>query len=240
MISIIIPTLNEVSAIEKTLKIFRACKNPDIEIIVSDGGSTDSTIEIAKKYADKVIVYNGIARQTIAMGRNDGARAATGEILAFFDADVTVMRPGEFFGKCLELFNSRPEVVALTGHLRVLPESENLSDWFFFSLVSYSHLIQNNFLRIGAASGEFQVIRRSIFERLHGYREDLAVSEDQELFRRLAKAGRTYFDRRLVVYHSGRRAHKIGWPRLLFQWLRNDLSVRLFNKSASSFWKEIR
>lgn len=240
MISIIIPTLNEASAILKTLKSFRAGSRHRFEIIVSDGGSQDDTVMIAKTLADKVLSKSGSERQTIAMGRNAGAREATGEYLAFFDADVTIVNIDEFFDKVLQFFERHEDAIALTGHLRVLPEYETLGDGFFFSLVSYVHLIENNLLRVGAASGEFQIVRRSVFEKLGGYREDLAVAEDQEFFRRLAKVGRTYFHRGLTVYHTGRRAHAIGWPRLLAQWLWNDFYVRSFGRSYNKVWKEIR
>jgi phosphoribosylamine-glycine ligase len=40
--------------------------------------------------------------------------------------------------------------------------------------------------------------------------------------------------------YPGRRAHKIGWPRLLFQWWTNGIYIMLFGKSYSKVWKEIR
>ena len=62
VVSIIIITLNEVENIEETInKVRLAARFPSgkvlpIEIIVSDGGSRDGTIELAKKLADKVII----------------------------------------------------------------------------------------------------------------------------------------------------------------------------------------
>lgn len=239
MISIIIPTLNEISVIERTLKLFKGTSRRNLEVIVSDGGSTDGTVAVARKYADKV-VEKGEGRQTIGMGKNEGEAVSTGDCLAFFDADITIPSPDEFFDTVLEVFGHRPEVVAITGYLKVLPEYETPADRFFFRLVNVTHYIQNNIFRTGAAAGEFQIIRRSAFEKLGGYRKELAVSEDQDMFRRLAKIGRTFFDPRLVVYHTGRRAHKIGWPKLLYQWMINDVSVRFFGKSFNDVWKEVR
>ena len=57
MISFIIPTLNEEKTIEKTLKNLSEYFG-EKEIIVSDGRSSDKTIEIAKKYTDKVIIHD--------------------------------------------------------------------------------------------------------------------------------------------------------------------------------------
>src|SRR3989338_10333518 len=57
MISIIIPTYNEARYIKRTLQQFNALKDrKNFEVIVSDGCSTDNTVMVAEKYADKVIV----------------------------------------------------------------------------------------------------------------------------------------------------------------------------------------
>jgi len=240
MISIIIPTLNEISVIEETLKRFRAAKRHRFEIIVSDGRSTDGTVEIARKYADKVIVYTGSKRQTIAMARNAGVREAHGEFLAFFDADVILLDPDNFFDEVLALFGRSTETVALTTGIRVLPEFETWSDRFFFTLINWAYFFENNILGIGAASGECQIVRHRAFDQLGGYREYLAAAEDQEFFRRLAKIGKTYYCRNLSVYHTGRRAHKIGWPKLLSLWIVNGIFVPIFGRSFNKEWREIR
>ncbi|MEK7575253.1 MAG: glycosyltransferase [Patescibacteria group bacterium] len=240
MISIIIPTLNEIFVIERTLQGLLRSSKYRFEIIVTDGGSTDGTIEIAKKYADKVVIHNGLKRQTIGEGRNVGAFEAKGKYLIFLDADITIIDIDTFFDTVLKFISAKPEVTAFTGHLRVLAKHETFSDRIFFSLVNFIHLVQNNFLKNGAASGEFQVIRKDMFEKLGGYRTDLPAGEDQEFFRRISKAGKTHFHRDLSVYHTGRRAHKIGWARLLSLWVVNDFYVRFLGRSASKVWEEIR
>jgi len=64
---------------------------------------------------------------------------------------------------------------------------------------------------MGEAPGRFQMMRRSAFEKVKGYREDLITREDGDMFARLSKVGRTLYDSKLEVFHSGRRAHAIGW-----------------------------
>ncbi len=240
MISIIIPTKNEISVIEKTLMQFSACKRGSLELIVSDGKSTDGTIEAARKCGAKVVIYSGAKRQTIGMGRNAGAKVATGEYLAFFDADITVPEPEHFFEKCISLFETRPDILAFTTHLRVSPGLEHLSDRIIFSFISLIYRFQNNFLHLGAASGECMIVRRSAFEKIGGFRENLPVSEDQDLFRRLSKIGRTYFYSGLTVFHTGRRIRKVGWPRLLTSWMLNNFYLWFFGRSFHSEWEEVR
>ncbi len=240
MISIIIPTLNEATVIEKTLSNLRSAKKHHCEIIISDGGSTDATLEIAKKYADTVLVHDGSFRQTIAMGRNDGAKKAHGDFLLFMDSDVTIPGPDNFFDELLKTFENK-KISAVGVYIKVLPEYASLSDKIIFCLLNWSLVLQNNFLGIGGAPGEFQVIRREVFETLHGYRQDLVAGEDYEFFFRISKKiGKTYFNRHLAVYHTGRRAHKVGWPRLLLEWWGNGVYIILFNRSRSKVWKEVR
>lgn len=238
MISFIIPTKNEERIIEKTLRSISLYQG-EKEIIISDGKSTDRTIEIAKRYGT-VVPYLGTTRQTIGAGRNAGAKIARGDFLVFLDADIHIGNPNEFFAKAIGLFEKKPELEALTVSLRVLPEFETPADRFIFSFINRMYHVENNILGIGAASGEFQMIRASSFRKVGGYNENLPVAEDHDLFQRLRKIGRTGFEGSLVVYHTGRRAHKIGWPKLLYEWLINGFSVFVFKKSFSKEWKEIR
>ncbi|GBE03414.1 PGL/p-HBAD biosynthesis glycosyltransferase/MT3031 [bacterium BMS3Abin09] len=240
MISIIIPTLNEENVLEETLKNIRKIKSTSYELIISDGNSTDRTVEIARKYTDNIVVYKGKKRQTIAGGRNLGASIAGGNYLVFQDADVVIPDPDVFFRKAIRVFKDDPEMVGITVSIKVMKEFETRSDKILFGAVNYIHFIANNILGRGSASGEFQMIKRDSFLKASGYNETLVVVEDNDMFARLSRIGKTGMVRDLVVFHTGRRAHKVGWPRLLASWLLNGLSVALFKKAAYKKWKPIR
>jgi glycosyltransferase involved in cell wall biosynthesis len=236
MISIIIPTLNEEKVIEKTLRNLR-------DHLTIPHKSTDTTIAIAKRYADIVAVWDHPEKQNIPAGRNFGAARATGKYLAFIDADVYIPNPDHFFNSLIKLFHERPTLAAVAVGIRVLPEYETFWDRVIFGAVNLVFTIQNNIFKIGAAAGEFQMMPREIFERLGGYNIRLAAAEDLELFSRLAKVGPTAFVGDLTVYHTGRRAHKIGWPRLLMQWWGNWFYVAILRRKdrvMSKEWTVIR
>jgi len=82
-VSVIVCTKNEEKYIEACLT---ALKNQTIkpEIIIVDGHSTDKTLEIAKKFADKIVFDN---KKGIADARNVGWKVASGDIIAYCDAD---------------------------------------------------------------------------------------------------------------------------------------------------------
>lgn len=240
MLSIIIPTLNEEKTIENTIKSLKKLSDYEYEIIISDGKSTDKTVEIAKKYGAKVMVYKGVVRQTIGGGRNFGAFIASGDFLVFLDADVTIPDMNNFFKKALLNFEGNPRLVGITSKVKVLPEFEKFSDRINFGFINSIHRLANNILHIGMAMGEFQMLKRKTFEALGGFNEKIVVAEDQEFFRRLSRFGITRLPKNLTVYHTGRRIHKLGWIRMWIQWMTNGLFVAFFNKSLSKEWKVIR
>lgn len=239
MISFVIPTLNEEKIIENTLKVLSEYSG-EKEIIISDGRSTDKTIEIAKKYTDKIIIHDGKTRQNIAMGRNSGGKIAKGEYIIFLDSDVVIPNINDFIKEALNAFEKNNKIVAQTVGLRVLKEMEMGADRFMFNLTNITNFFLNNVFRYGGASGEFQMIKKEFFDKTGGYNESMIAAEDHEFFIRLSKVGRTFYNRKLMVYHTGRRAHKIGWPKLFWQWEVNYFSYLIFKKTKSKEWEVIR
>jgi GT2 family glycosyltransferase len=64
-------------------------------------------------------------------------------------------------------------------------------------------------LHRGETSGKIMIVRRSAFDAVKGFREDLVTREDADFFLRLSRIGRTRYDPPLLIYHGARRAHKL-------------------------------
>ncbi|GAY17446.1 glycosyltransferase [Mycobacterium sp. shizuoka-1] len=239
MISFVVPTLNEDRTVASTLACLAAYSG-DHEIIVSDDNSTDGTVDICRRYAHTIVRYTQPEKQTIAQVRNRGAAAARGDFLVFVDADVLIPEIDDFLRASRTRFASDRRLVALTSQYRVTPESATVADRFVFTMLGLQFLLQNNVLRVGAASGKFQMVAADAFRAVGGFDESLVASEDMDLFRRLSRVGRTHFARELTVYHSGRRARAIGWRKLLWQWFTNSVSVFFFHRSITREWTVIR
>ncbi len=239
-VSVIVPALQEEELLASTLACFPPTLRErfGIELIVSDGGSTDGTVRIARAAADAVVERNPQCRENIAIGRNHGARAARGDILVFINADVRVASAERFFERMLATI-ARDEIVAATCTVRVFPEEERLSDRLFHRFFNdYAYLL--NVLGMGMGRGECHVMRRDVFDRIGGYNEALAAGEDYELFVRLRRLGSIAFLKDLTVYESPRRYRRYGYAWIATLWYLNGLWALLFKRSFVQRWKPVR
>lgn len=239
--SIIIPTLNEEKLLpllleQLTNKNFR--EQFETEIIVSDSGSSDCTVEIAITYADKVVVNTSLRNGNIAICRNNGAKVASGQVLIFLNSDILIDNPIRFFNFINNNFiNSH--YLAMTCDVRISPEQEIIKDKFFhFAFNNYFRLL-NNYVT-GMGRGECQVIRKNTFNKLNGYNENLAAGEDFDFFRRVKREGKILYSNIICVYESPRRYRKYGYRDVAWQWLRNSHSIIFNNRSFSKVWEEVR
>ncbi len=228
MISVVMPSYNEGRYIERSLK---ALRNDGVdEIIVIDGGSEDSTVSIAKRYAD--VVKSSTIYDSPAKARNAGIKMARGDIIAFVDADTVIARG---WSEAIRRgFNN--DIVGVTG------PAYPLEDGGFTSLVSYiiSYDILVRFtLSIGRPHflGFNAAYRSDVLRELGGFREDVVVSEDALLSMNAYKRGKLRFLPKMVVYTSIRRVRERGIAESLFYLIYNGILVTLFERPFAAYPK---
>jgi len=228
-VSVIIPTLQEENYIEKTLSNLQKVTTP-IEIVVVDGGSSDKTLEIAKRFTAKVY---SIRKRGISTGRNYGAKHANGDILVFLDTDVIF--PLDFVEKTQKAFEDSTVVGATCD---IMPSHFRLDATLFFYF--YNKLLKV-FTKIKPHSrGEFFAVRKSVFLRAKGFDENMPCLEDHDLANRLSKLGRFVFIPDLTVYESLRRMEKLGFWHVMGTWFMNYIFFLLRGKPLSKIWQPVR
>lgn len=239
--SIIIPTLNEEKVLPELLKQLSDKElrlKHSYEVIVSDGGSTDNTIQIANKFANKIVIHNKESKQNISEGRNAGANIANAEIFIFINGDVLFDDLEYFFSRVQKKFINS-EYLAMTCKIAVIPSESKISDKVFLGFYNwYFHLL--NSIGLGMGRGECHIMNREVYSKHNGYNENMAAGEDFDLYKRIRKNGKIFFDRKLTIYESPRRYRKEGHTKIFFTWLLNALYVIFTNKSLSTEWEEVR
>lgn len=191
-LSTIIPAFNEekllgrclasVSAAEAALHV----RGWSHELIVCDNHSTDATAAIARAAGARVVFepVNQIAR-----ARNRGAAAATGEWLLFLDADSCVTPP---LMEELAAALCRPAVLGGGATVR-MENARGVGRWLTALWNGLSRLTR-------WAPGGFLFCRTEAFRQLGGFSEELFVSEEIDLSRRLKRLARAR-GQRCVILH---------------------------------------
>lgn len=120
-ITIITPSFNQGRFIERTIKSVLAQGYPNLEYIVVDGGSTDETLSILRRYESRLQwISEKDKGQSDAI--NKGIRRATGEIIAYLNSD-DVYEPGAF-DIVARYFVANPSAMWLTGRCRIIDEAD--------------------------------------------------------------------------------------------------------------------
>ena len=205
--SIIILTKNAGKGFEKTLKRVFNQKHDDFEVLIIDSGSTDETLEIAKKYPTKITSIKPEEFHHSGT-RNFAASMAQGEYLVFITQDA--LPAGDNWLSSLVDPFSDLSVAGVYGR-QIAYDNANIIENFFYSYfypderISISHLqenledfyIDNVFL-----SDVNSAIRKDVWEK-HKFNEDIIMAEDKDWAIHVLKAGhKLIYEPTAAVYHS--------------------------------------
>lgn len=205
-LSVIIPTLNEQEVLYRTLEDLGNIAG--IEVIISDSGSTDNTVDLCRGLAKVISSVPGRGHQL-----NAGAAEASGDILLFLHADTILSENWNY--KILSALSNK-EVVG--GAFSLSIDSDRLSHKIISSAANIRSKIT------GVPYGDQGIfVRRSLFEKIGGFKE-IPIMEDVDLMRRLKKVGRVVLLRDKVKT-SARRWEKEG---VVYTTIRNWLLISLY------------
>ncbi len=190
--SIIIPAKNEEKNIGNCLDSINAMdfEAGRFEVLVIDNGSSDSTVAIARAKGARVFEKPEL---TISGLRNFGAAQATGEVLAFLDADCTVNK--NWLGAA-SFYLKTDEVVSF-GSPAILPENPTWVQKAWFKIRGKKKQVEE----VDWLESANVFVRREAFVTVGGFNEDLVTCEDYDLSVRLKKLGRILVDCRIVAVH---------------------------------------
>jgi len=202
VISVIIPALNEERFIAKA--VISAKKAPGIEVIVADGGSSDHTVEIAKKYADRVV----LSERGRGIQMNAGAAHAKGKYMLFLHGDTTL--PDRWNELVIEALEGGADMVGAFS-FAVSEKSAALN------IIAFMANLRAKILSLPYGDQAFFMSSR-LFKKINGFAE-IPLMEDIEMVRRVRKFGKIAILKAPVIT-SSRRWEKEG---CLYAVARNQL-----------------
>lgn len=196
LVSVIIPTRNSSRTIELALRAIKKQAYPNIETIVVDQESIDGTVEIAQRYATKVLSTRGDKFYSAPpISRNLGARRSMGKYLFHIDSDMELTP--SVIKECVDLLEKNPEILAVKIHERDIGEGF----WSRAKILERKCYIGHD--AIEAA----RFIRRKIFFELAGYDEQLRSAEDWDMSKRIQKVGRISEVQPFINHHIGKLSY---------------------------------
>ena len=224
MLSIVIPTLNEKNNLPLLLESLKKQNfSGSYELIVSDAGSEDDTIEVAKKFGCKIAKGGWPAK-----GKNEGAKLAKGDLILFIDADVIL--PEDFIEKNLGEFYLRKLDVA-SFYIQSLNSVHN---FLFKILFNFPSKITERFL---PQAMNIILVKKDLHQKIGGFDEEIKLGEELDYVRRGAKIGKFGVLKSVKIFASTRRFQQDGWFKTWLKYFLCQLYMLFFGPVKSDIFK---
>jgi glycosyltransferase involved in cell wall biosynthesis len=123
-ISIVTVNYNGAEYLERTIKSVLDQRYPNLEYIIIDGGSTDNSIEIIRKYESRLVYWKSEPDQGMYDALQKGFKKTTGEIMGWINSD-DLFHQNAFF-RVAEIFSDYPQIHWLTGIPTAIDEKDNV------------------------------------------------------------------------------------------------------------------
>lgn len=204
-VSIVIPVFNEETYLGDCLESILALDYPEdrLEVILVDNGSTDRSMEIAANYGFKLLEMPDVK---VGAVRNFGALKASGDYIAFIDADCVV--DSGWLKRCLETTQKGYNAV---GGLYLLREQPSWIERYWILQSSVDSVYQDSFV------GGCIFLEAAAFADVDGFDEAMSAGEDTDLTNRLIKRGyKTLIEPAISNIH-------LGYPRTISSFVKRQV-----------------
>jgi glycosyltransferase involved in cell wall biosynthesis len=204
-VSVIIPTYNRGWVLREAVDSVLAQDFKDFELIVVDDGSTDNTREILESYDHDLIVLRQ-SNRGVSAARNRGIAAGRGRLVAFLDSD-DLWLPRKLSSQ-VDFFNSNPaalvnqtEEIWIRNGVRVNPKTRHHK---------FSGMIFEKSLALCLVSPSAVMMKRSLFDEVGLFDEDLPACEDYDLWLRISRRYPVHLIETPLVIKRGGHADQLS------------------------------
>lgn len=204
MFSLIIPLYNKALHIEKTLECVLAQTYPDFEVIVVNDGSTDDGPDNLRKFKDQRFRLIDQANTGVSTARNNGVKAAKYDYIAFLDADDW-WEP-DYLEEMKVLIEAYPGAAIYGAKYAVVKNGRKqdavigIPGGFTSGYINYFAIYARTMWMPFFPSSV--ILPKAVFSEYHGFRPNLKLGEDFELWVRIALNHPIAFLNKLLVYYN--------------------------------------
>jgi glycosyltransferase involved in cell wall biosynthesis len=182
-ISVVVPSYNQAKYLELTLRSILDQKYPSLELIVIDGGSTDESPEIIRKYAQHIKFWCSEPDGGQTQGIIKGFSHATGEILCFLNSDDlfesgALQEVGEYFFKHPNADAVYGDALWIDADGKALRRQKEIPFFRFIFLNTYDYI-----------PGMSMFWRRTIYDHAGGLNPEFQLAFDEDLWIRFSDVG---------------------------------------------------
>lgn len=183
LVSIVTPSYNQANFLEQTIRSVLEQDYPRVEYLVVDGGSTDGSVDIIKKYADKLAWWVSEKDKGQGEAINKGLSRANGEILAWVNSDDYYL-PNAILS-VVKIFEQNPDVLLVYGDMLAVDENSETTNVLKYKQLSLEDLLC--FQIIGQPAVFF---RRAVYDKVVGLDISFHFMLDHHLWIRIAQQGK--------------------------------------------------
>lgn len=200
-VSVVIPNYNYGRFLREALDSALNQTYKPLEVVVVDDGSTDESHEILAEYETKGVKVIRQKNCGVGAARNTGAKASSGEVIAFLDAD-DIWFP-EKLEKQVAAFDGDSELGLVSCGMQEFNQQgevintyeEGQEGWLSKKMLTFDAPV--------IVSGSAVAVRRDIFERISGFdeRKELHPSEDWDFFYRVSRVSKVGFVKEILIHY---------------------------------------
>jgi len=215
LVSIITPSYNQAPYLEETINSVLNQTNPHIEYILIDGGSSDRSVELIKKYSKRISYWVSEKDRGQTDAINKGFALARGEILAWINSDDTLLPHA--VEEAVQFLQDHPEIGLVYGDANFIDENSRIIGQFPAAQTDLKRL-RRGYVHIPQQASFF---RKSLWDQVGPLDPDFFFAMDYDLWVRIASNSeikyiqRTWANFRLHSDAKTITADDQCWPEML-------------------------
>lgn len=188
LVSIITPCFNSAKFIERTIKSVLNQSYKNIEYIIIDGGSNDGTVDIIKKYENKISYWSSEPDKGMYYAINKGMYLAKGEVVAYLNSD-DIYYP-DTLKKVISLFQARSDIDFVYGKLNFINKDDSKLYTLTYPIFNLDLFKSSNYSMIGQPSSFW---KRDLMKKVNYFDVSFTLASDFDFFIKCGMRGKFFF-----------------------------------------------